>query len=360
MVAKPRLLDTSIETDFGKEVRRTLERRVIGQAEGVTYFVQLIDKYRSRLYDTKKPIGSALFTGPTGSGKTYLTEVFAESVQPDGILRDYTLNMMKIDCGEFQHSHEIAKLVGSPPGYLGHRETKPMLSGERLKALQDVNPDYPFAILLFDEIEKASDGLWHILLGILDKGEITLGTNERVDLTQTVVVLTSNAGFSELHNIGLGFSSTEERSPSEIARIGIEGAKRKFSMEFINRLDGVIAFHALDREAVAKILTLELGKLQFEIFSKCVPKILFRVSPAAQTALLEEGYDPKYNAREIKRVVDQRLRLPLARLLGRAAVDVSEGIVIDYKGKHPDGKFEFFAIAKPTISFITNEEGNIL
>jgi len=342
------------ETEFGGEVRETMSARIVDQAPAVTYFVELLEKFKSRLYDPNKPIGCALFTGPSGTGKTFLTEVFAESVQPKA-LRDWRKNMMKVDCGEFQHSHEISKLIGSPPGYLGHRETKPMLAPERIRDLQGLNPistayandDYPFAIILWDEIEKASDSLWNILLGIFDHGTLMLGNNESVDMRKTIHIMTSNIGFSEGKD-GLGFNPCDLSTNAETVHRGIEAAKRKFSVEFINRLDGVIGFTALDRKAIARVLKLELGKLQFEIFAQCTPNVLFSVTGRAQRALLEEAYDPKYNARLVKRVIDKHLRLKLARIIGSKQILPSEGIHIDYVA----GEYAFEAVATRALGFI--------
>ena len=344
--SKGRLLDSSQETKYGLLIRKELEHELIGQPDAVSYYVRLIEKFRSNLFETGRPIGSALYTGPTGSGKTFSAETFAETLQ-NRLDRSWRKNLMRIDCGEFQHSHEVAKLVGSPPGYLGHRDTKPMLSGERIQALQTAIMDYPFAILLFDEIEKASDALWHILLAILDKASITLGTNETVNLENTVILMTSNAGFSNLKD-GLGFVPPSILESEETRRIGIEAAKRKFSVEFINRLDEVVAFNTLSREQIALILKLELGKLQKEVFVKGVPKTLFTVTPAGQRQLLDTGYDVKYNARNIKRTIDRELRLPMARLLGSGQIMGDEGVLIDYI----DGKYTFRALPQNNTNFV--------
>ena len=341
-----RLLDSAQETKYGLLIRKELEHELIGQPDAVSYYVRLIEKFRSNLFETGRPIGSALYTGPTGSGKTFSAETFAETLQ-NQLDRSWRKNLMRIDCGEFQHSHEVAKLVGSPPGYLGHRDTKPMLSGERIQALQTAIMDYPFAILLFDEIEKASDALWHILLAILDKASITLGTNETVNLENTVILMTSNAGFSNLKD-GLGFVPPSILESEETRRIGIEAAKRKFSVEFINRLDEVVAFNTLSREQIALILKLELGKLQKEVFVKGVPKTLFTVTPAGQRQLLDTGYDVKYNARNIKRTIDRELRLPMARLLGSGQIMGDEGVLIDYI----DGKYTFRALPQNNTNFV--------
>ena len=343
---KGRLLDSSQETKYGLLIRKELEHELIGQPDAVSYYVRLIEKFRSNLFETGRPIGSALYTGPTGSGKTFSAETFAETLQ-NRLDRSWRKNLMRIDCGEFQHSHEVAKLIGSPPGYLGHKETKPMLSGERIQALQTAVMDYPFAILLFDEIEKASDALWHVLLAILDKASITLGTNATVNLENTVILMTSNAGFSNLKD-GLGFVPPSILESEETKRIGIEAAKRKFSVEFINRLDEVVAFNSLSREQIALILKLELGNLQKEIFTKGVPKTLFTVTPAGQAQLLKSGYDVKYNARNIKRTIDRELRLPMARLLGSGQVMGGEGVLVDYI----DDKYTFRALPQNNTNFV--------
>lgn len=345
-LSKGRKLNPTKETREGLLIRKDLEHALIGQPDAIEYYVGLIEKFRSRLYDETKPIGAVLATGPTGSGKTFSAEMFAESLQPR-IVRDWKKNLLRIDCGEFQHSHEIAKLIGSPPGYLGHRETKPVLSPDRIGLLQRGSEEYPFAIIVFDEIEKASDGLWNILLSVLDKGTITLGSNELVDLSKTVIIMTSNAGFSDQRN-GLGFAPPSLLNNAECARIGADAAKRKFSAEFINRLDKVIPFNALTTGQVARILQLELGKLQLEVFTKCVSKTIFAVTPAGQTALLKEGYDTKYNARGIKRAIDRNLRVPLSRVLGGFQLESTEGVLVDFV----DEAFDFRALPKNSTNFV--------
>ena len=347
-MSKGRLLDSEQETKFGVEIRQDLERALVGQSEAVNYYVQLVEKYKSGLYETGRPIGAILETGPTGSGKTYAAETFFESLQPR-VDRSWKKNMLRIDCGEFQHSHEIAKLIGSPPGYLGHRETHPMLSKERIASLQ-IMVEYPFAGIVFDEIEKASDSLWNLLLAVLDKGSISLGTNEQVDLSQTVIIMTSNAGFSNRKD-DLGFLPPSLLDSEETKRIGLEAAKRKFSVEFINRLDAVVAFNVLSKQQIATILKLELGKLQIEVFAKC-GTVLFSVTRAAQKVLLEEGYDSKYNARHIKRVINQRLRLPLARIVGQ--VQSTEGVLVDFE----NDKLTFRALPKTSNNLVIHGTAN--
>ena len=329
MKVNSRVLDVQQETEVGKAFRSELEKAVVSQKPAIDYFIALLERYKSRLVSSNKPIGSVLFTGPTGAGKTFATESFAELLQAT-VPHDWRKTMLRIDCGEFQHTHEIAKLIGSPPGYLGHNETEPLLSPRRIRELQAGAPAFPFAIRLFDEIEKASNALWHMMLAILDKGSITLGTNVNVDLTQTVIVLTSNAGF-EQQGDKFGFEVPDKvLPPEEIAKIGAEAAKRKFTIEFINRLDAVIAFKSLSREEVSQIIDRELTKLQLEVFAKCEPKVPFRLTQAALKALLDEGYDKKYNARNAKRAIDVHLRVPLARIFGGKLVTEEEAVIVDY------------------------------
>jgi ATP-dependent Clp protease ATP-binding subunit ClpB len=358
MLNKGRLLDAAQETKHGIAIRKEMEHALIGQPEAVDFYVRLVEKFRSNLYEAGRPIGAALYTGPTGSGKTFSAETFAEVLQ-NRLDRSWKKNLMRIDCGEFQHSHDIAKLVGSPPGYLGHRETKPMLCGERIQALQTAVMDYPFAIILFDEIEKASDGLWNILLGLLDKASLTLGTNEQVNFENTVVLMTSNAGFSSRKD-DLGFVPPSILESEETKRIGLEAAKKKFSVEFINRLDDVVAFNSLSREQINNILKLELGKLQVEIYAKAVPKVLFSVTPAGQEQLVATGYDVKYNARNIKRMIDRELRVPMARLLGSGQVMGNEYVLVDYE----NDKYTFRALPQNNANFVLhgmpNDKGEIL
>src|SRR5205085_11556315 len=193
----------------------------------------LYQVFHAGMTNPARPLGTMLFLGPTGSGKTHIVEAAAE------LLFGTRNAVVKIDCAEFQHSHEIAKLIGSPPGYLGHRETAPMLTQENLDKYH--TESNPFTLVLFDEIEKASDALWQLLLGILDKGTLTLGDNRKVDLSRCVIFMTSNLGaveMSEMMNGGIGFTSGTKHDDASLAildtklyRTALEVAKRKFSPE---------------------------------------------------------------------------------------------------------------------------------
>jgi ATP-dependent Clp protease ATP-binding subunit ClpB len=244
--------------------------------------------------------------------------------------------VIKVDCAEFQHSHEIAKLIGSPPGYLGHRETHPLITQE---ALAQYHTDkLKISFLLFDEIEKASDALWQLLLGILDKATLTLGDNRRVDLSQTMIFMTSNLGGGEITELmtgGLGFApilrpETQVGLDQKVERTAAEAAKRKFAPEFMNRIDKVVVFHPLRSQQLEQILEIELGMVQQRVLETAKGRFLFRVTPAARDFLLREGTDLKYGARHLKRAIERHVVYPLASLLATNQVSLGDVISIDW------------------------------
>src|SRR5450631_2303077 len=250
-----------------------LHKRVVGQEEAIQQIIGIYQTHLAGMSSPGRPIGNLLFLGPTGSGKTRLVEATAESLVGDARA------VIKIDCAEFQHSHEIAKLIGSPPGYLGHRETHPLLSQEVLN--QHHTDKIQLSFVLFDEIEKASDSLWNLLLGILDKATLTLGDNRRVDFSRALIFMTSNLGAAEMGsilrpNLGFGAGEAERRYSTgivdqklgdKVAKAGLEAARRKFSPEFMNRIDKTVVFKALGAEELRKILTLELNIVQQRVFT---------------------------------------------------------------------------------------------
>src|SRR5713226_5200313 len=234
---KKELDPTQVGSEAGK-LAAGLHQRIVGQDEAIHVIVSAYQMYLAGTNSPGRPIGNFLFLGPTGSGKTRLVEATAESLAGDARA------MVKIDCAEFQHSHEIAKLIGSPPGYLGHRETHPLLSQEVLN--QYYTEKMKLSFVLFDEIEKASDALWNLLLGILDKATLTLGDNRRVDFSRAMIFMTSNLGAAEMGSIlrpNLGFAASEAQvkiaagevdaaMAGKMARSGVEAARRKFTPEF--------------------------------------------------------------------------------------------------------------------------------
>ncbi len=313
-----------------------LRQLIAGQDDAIGQIVNMFQMYTTGLSSPGRPIGSFLFLGPTGTGKTRLVEAAAECLlrRPSPVV--------KIDCAEFQHSHEIAKLVGSPPGYLGHRETHPLLSQEMLN--QYWNDDVKLSFVLFDEIEKASDALWNLLLGILDKGVLTLGDNRKVDFSRAMIFMTSNLGAAEMSQIGspkMGFArslSKETLAAEEIQRrsekqskTGVEAARKKFTPEFMNRLDKIVVFKTLADKDLRRILDIELAIFQQRLLAGAnQKKFIFAVSDEAKTFLLEQGVDPRYGARHLKRSMERLLVQPLSNLLATDQIEDGDCLRIEF------------------------------
>jgi len=311
------------------DFQSALRSKIVGQEEAVQALVDLYQVFRAGLNSPGRPVGNLLFLGPTGSGKTRIVEAAAE------ILFGDARAVIKVDCAEFQHSHEIAKLIGSPPGYLGHRETHPLITQETLAACHTEKLKLSF--LLFDEIEKASDALWQLLLGILDKATLTLGDNRKVDLSKTVIFLTSNLGGGEITELmegGMGFIQPKDKPATgldeKVERTAVEAARRKFSPEFMNRLDKVVVFHPLHKEQLQEVLDIELGQVQQRVLDTAKGQFLFRVTPAGRDFLLQEGTDQRYGARHLKRAIERHVVYPLANLLATDQVNLGDLVCIDW------------------------------
>jgi len=325
-------LNPSIRSNDTRDFEGALRSKIVGQEEGVQALVDLYQVFCAGLNSPGRPVGNLLFLGPTGSGKTRIVEAAAE------ILFGDPRAVIKVDCAEFQHSHEIAKLIGSPPGYLGHRETHPLITQEALAA--NHTDKLKLSFLLFDEIEKASDALWQLLLGMLDKATLTLGDNRRVDLSQTVIFMTSNLGGGEITELmqgGMGFIQPKDKPVTgldeKVERTAVEAARRKFSPEFMNRLDKVVVFHPLKREQLEEVLEIELGQVQQRVLETARGQFLFRVTSAAREFLLQEGTDQRYGARHLKRAIERNIVYPLANLLATEQIHVGDLICIDFDGK---------------------------
>ena len=320
-----RRLDVTRKSGQAIQLSDKFRDRIVGQPKAVDAFVRILEKQRSGFYDLARPIASMLFVGPTGVGKTGSVEAFVEGLYGD------SKHMLKIDCAEFQHSHEIAKLLGSPPGYLGHRETHPFFTNKSVSGLQ--TPEVPFTVILFDEIEKGNDALWNLLLGILDKGSLTTGSNEVVDMTKTIIIMTSNVGSSEMAaavgDSGLGFGVTT-RTPDNLEEIAINAARRKFMPEFMNRLDEVVMFNTLTKDDLETIVDMELKYLQDRIVKCSNTLFMLRVSPEARKKILEDGYDRRYNARNLKRTIDKYVARPLEGLVSSYQILSGDTVVVDY------------------------------
>jgi ATP-dependent Clp protease ATP-binding subunit ClpA len=322
-------LDPTIRSNDTRDFQGALRSKIVGQEEGVQALVDLYQVFCAGLNSPGRPVGNLLFLGPTGSGKTRIVEAAAE------ILFGDSRSVIKVDCAEFQHSHEIAKLIGSPPGYLGHRETHPLITQEELA--KSHTEKLKLSFLLFDEIEKASDALWQLLLGMLDKATLTLGDNRRVDLSQTVIYLTSNLGggeITELMNGGMGFVQPKDKPAAgldqKVERTAVEAARRKFSPEFMNRLDKVVCFHPLKTEQLQEVLDIELGQVQQRVLETAKGQFLFRVTGPGKEFLLQEGTDQRYGARHLKRAIERHVVYPLANLLATEQIHLGDLVCIDW------------------------------
>jgi len=326
-------LDARKRSSTACHFEKALREKIVGQDEAVQALVDLYQVFCAGLHSPAHPVGNLLFLGPTGSGKTRIVEAAAE------ILFGDNRAVIKVDCAEFQHSHEIAKLIGSPPGYLGHRETHPLITQEALAASH--RDELKLSFLLFDEIEKASDSLWQLLLGMLDKATLTLGDNRRVDLSQTVIFLTSNLGggaITELMQGGMGFVQPKDKPTTgldeKVEKAAVEAARRKFSPEFMNRLDKVVVFHPLRRDELDEVLEIELGQVQKRVSDSTARPFLFRITDEGRQFLLQEGTDQRYGARHLKRAIERYLVCAIARLLATAQVHQGDVLVIDrYPGE---------------------------
>jgi ATP-dependent Clp protease ATP-binding subunit ClpA len=340
-------LDPEKRSSETLEFKTSLGAKIVGQEEGVQALVDLYQVFCAGLNSPGRPVGNLLFLGPTGSGKTRIVEAAAE------ILFGDPRAIIKIDCAEFQHSHEIAKLIGSPPGYLGHRETHPLITQEALSA--NHTDKLKLSFLLFDEIEKASDALWQLLLGMLDKATLTLGDNRRVDLSQTVIFMTSNLGGGEITELmqgGMGFIQPKDKPitglDEKVERTAVEAARRKFSPEFMNRLDKVVVFHPLKRQQLEEVLDIELGQVQQRVLETARGQFLFRVTVAAREFLLTEGTDQRYGARHLKRAIERNIVYPLANLLATEQVRVGDLVRIDWDN------------VSTSLSFVRESEGALI
>lgn len=334
-------LDPDQKSPRAQEFEEKLAGRIVGQERAVRRLSGLYQIFLAGMNPPNRPIGTMIFLGPTGSGKTRVVEAAAE------VLFNDPNAVIKIDCAEFQHSHEIAKLIGSPPGYLGHRETSPLLTQENLDRFH--TEDTRLSLVLFDEIEKASDALWQLLLGILDKATLTLGDNRRVDFSNSMLVMTSNLGareMSELISGGIGFTPAKgSKNPNDtevdhkIYRTAVEAARRKFSPEFMNRIDKVVVFRSLKEHHLRQILDLELAAVQDRIMRSAGTKFVFQCSAAAKDFLLKEGIDFKYGARHLKRAIERFLVFSLSNLVATEQVGLGDLVYVDFNSER--GKLTF-------------------
>ena len=344
MAALKMLLDPTKLGTESEVLEEKLRKRIVGQDAAIREIVDVYQTWLAGMSNPGRPVGNFLFLGPTGSGKTRTVEAVAESLIGDAHA------VIKIDCGEFQHGHEIAKLIGSPPGYLGHRETHAMLSQEVLN--QHHTDTVKLSFVLFDEIEKASDTLWNLLLGILDKATLTLGDNRRVDFSHAMIFMTGNLGATEMSALlrpGFGFTilrpldSVEAtgKVSEKVARAGVEAARRRFSPEFMNRIDKTVVFNPLGKAELRDILKLELEAVQDRVLATGhAVGVRFSVNTAAQEFLLREGTDERYGARHLKRAVERLVVQPVSNLIASGQLQFGDRLMVDFDAKL--GRLMFF------------------
>jgi CheY-like chemotaxis protein len=304
----------------GSDLVTLLSQKVVGQSTATKAIVPYVYMYQSGLAPVGRPAGVFLLLGPTGTGKTKTVEAIAELLHGD------EKKILKIDCGEFQMEHETAKLVGAPPGYLGHRETVPLLTQQQLTDV--TSPACDLALVLFDEIEKAAHSITKLLLGILDKGILRLGDNTSVDFEKCLIFFTSNLGAREMMkeiNPNIGFQSSVGKSQAEVftrlESIALGAVRKRFSPEFVNRIDAVVTYNPLDAEAIEIILEHDLLALQEHVNLRLGDRYFsLEVTPGAKEFLLRKGVSQEYGARELKRTIHRQLTQPLATMVARGEI----------------------------------------
>jgi ATP-dependent Clp protease ATP-binding subunit ClpA/CheY-like chemotaxis protein len=313
-----------------EDLTSILSSKVVGQPNVINVIVPYIEMFQAGLAPENRPVGVFLLLGPTGTGKTRTVEALAEA------LHGSPRNVLKIDCGEFQMEHEVAKLIGAPPGYLGHRETQPMLSQQKLTG---VTSDHcGLSLVLFDEIEKAAPSLTRLLLGVLDRGVLRLGDNSIVNFEKSLVFLTSNLGAKEMMREitpDFGFQSatvsgTREDLTHKLQGIALVAVRKKFSPEFINRIDHVITYRPLDAESFAAIADLEIDNLQKHVNTRLGSRC-FNIEVPFETRqwLIEKGTSPEYGARELKRTIHKNLTQPLATLVAKNQIESGSRVRVE-------------------------------
>ncbi len=309
-----------------------LSTRVVGQAQALTQIVPYVQMHQAGLSPDGRPAGVFLLLGPTGTGKTRTVEALADA------LHGSEKHLLKVDCGEFQMEHEVAKLIGAPPGYLGHRETPPMLTQQKLTSVTTESSD--LSLVLFDEIEKAAPSMTRLLMGVLDKAALRLGDNNTVSFERSMIFLTSNLGAREMRDRlqpGFGFEAIAGNSPGatlqKLHHIGMGAVRRKFSPEFVNRIDTVITYQPLDARALAEIVDLQIAALALHIENRLAERAFeLEVTAAALQYLLTKGTSSEYGARELKRTILRELTQPLAAMVANGEVPAESIVRIDQKG----------------------------
>jgi ATP-dependent Clp protease ATP-binding subunit ClpA len=310
------------------DLLRELSGHIVGQPQALTQIVPYVHMHQAGLAPEGRPVGVFLLLGPTGTGKTRTVEVLAQA------LHGTDKHLLKVDCGEFQMEHEVAKLIGAPPGYLGHRETQPMLSQQKLNSV--TSDQCSLSLVLFDEIEKAAPSMTRLLLGVLDKATLRLGDNTTVSFERTIIFLTSNLGTDAMRKAlrpDFGFETMvggARDSAKKLEGIGMNAVRRKFSPEFVNRIDAVITYQPLGAEALKIIVDQQIEALMRHIANRLMERAFeIDVNDGAREFLLRKGTSEEYGARELKRVILRHLTQPLAAMVATGAIMAGDVVHAD-------------------------------
>jgi ATP-dependent Clp protease ATP-binding subunit ClpA len=315
------------------DLATVLSHKLVGQPAAIAAIVPYVQMYRATLSPEGRPAGVFLLLGPTGTGKTKTVEVLAE------VLHGSAKKLLKVDSGEFQMDHEVAKLIGAPPGYLGHRETQPWLTQQKLNAASSESCD--LAMVLFDEVEKAAPSMTRLLLGILDKAALRLGDGTTVNFEKTFIFLTTNLGAQTMAkelNPDFGFESLQPSDSGgqkrRLESIGMRAVRRQFSPEFVNRIDVVITYQPLESDALTAILDLEVRQLQDHLDRRLGERTFhLEVPPRARRFLIERGTCKESGARELKRTIQRQLIQPLATLIAAGEIGPGSRVRADVNSK---------------------------
>src|SRR5215472_9992456 len=329
-----------------EDLTSVLSQKVVGQPAATRVIVPYIQMFQAGLAPEGRPVGVFLLLGPTGTGKTKTVEALAE------ILHGSEKNVLKIDCGEFQMEHEVAKLIGAPPGYLGHRETQPMLTQQKLNAV--TSDRCGLSLVLFDEIEKAAPSLTRLLLGVLDKGILRLGDNSTVNFEKSLLFLTSNLGAREMMkeiNPDFGFTAgalgERPELTNKLQSIALVAVRKKFSPEFVNRIDCVITYQPLTAESLSAIVDKQIVDLQNHVNTRLGNRsFVLDVPPEARQFLLQKGTSSEYGARELNRTIHRYLTQPLATMV--ATNQINPGAQVRVEVNEPDDKLTMRAQSTPS------------
>jgi ATP-dependent Clp protease ATP-binding subunit ClpB len=299
------------ETEKLLKLGELLHQRVVGQDEAVQAVADAVLRARSGIKDPNRPIGSFLFLGPTGVGKTELARALAAT------LFDNEANLIRIDMSEYMEKHTVARLIGAPPGYIGYDEGGQLTEAVRRR---------PFSVILFDEIEKAHHDVFNVLLQVLDDGRLTDSQGRTVDFKNTVLIMTSNIGSPQILE-----AQQRRASYDEVCSLVLAELREHFRPEFLNRVDETVVFHPLETEQLAKIVEIQLERLRARLTER---RISLSVTPAALRHLGERGYDPVYGARPLKRLIQQEIETPMARQLVKGELRDGETATVDLKDQH--------------------------